>query len=165
MSMRSRVVCLFAFVGSVVQVALPHASAQDQEPVPVLDARVQDFFNRLKDSSTTQKAALDRFVAGGPLAQNENLERLVEKVRGFNQKYGTYLASEQVHVNVVGKSKDLVLMKYLYKATSFPVVWHFAFYRRPTTSTETPNDWVVVSVRGKPRTLPISPSPAATVPR
>ena len=45
---------------------------------------------------------------------------------------------------------DLVLMKYLYKCETFPVVWYFTFYRtspRGERTADTGDSWRVIIVR------------------
>lgn len=110
-----------------------------------LDQKIKDFLERItyEDIAT----AYQELLKSSPLAsQTEAVTGLVQKTRLIQERYGTVRDFEQVSARRVGK--DLVLMRYLYKCESCPVVWHITYYRT-TKRGEVPrdSDWSVVSVR------------------
>ena len=42
---------------------------------------------------------------------------------------------------------DLVILRYLYKAERFPVVWHFYYYRPASSGTAPKGDWNLIEIR------------------
>jgi hypothetical protein len=125
-------------------------SAQDSEETTIesLDSRVTDFFERFKDGTISQ--AFTDLVSGGPLASNqEMLANVAKDAEQVNESFGAYRGFEQIEARQIGK--DMVIMKYLYKCESSPVVWYFTFYRPPLQGTDmtgtTPNEWMVIGVR------------------
>lgn len=121
------------------------ATARGQDdPLPGLQKRLDNFFVDLAAPSAEPKAAFDELLAGSPLEKSEDVKKLVDEVRKFDEKYGDFLEAEQISAKRVGK--DLVLIKYLYKGQKFPVVWHFAFYRAPNKSIAA-RSWGIISVR------------------
>lgn len=119
--------CLLALL------AAPSAPAQDDEP-----SRMAMTF--LRTLAADPQDAFKKLLAGSKLAKSEEMDKLIVAAANLPEKYGTFVAAEQLRKQQVGE--DLVLLTYLYKAESFPVVWRFAFYRpRPSAS------WSVVSLR------------------
>lgn len=117
--------------------------AQD-DPLPGLQKRIDGFFLALTADDAEPKGAFDELLAGSPLEKSDDIKKLVEEVRKFDDRYGEFLEAEQVSAKRVGK--DLVLLKYLYKGQKFPVVWHFAFYRAPS-KTPASRTWAVILLR------------------
>ena len=122
---------LFAAVSSA------GAIAQDNEELQRLQTQVERFFDNL-DTVEPQRAFTD-LLAGGPLAAGD-LKKLVDGVEDLEKRYGDYLEAEQISTKRVGR--DLVLMKYLYKTPTYPIVWYFTYYRPPDGG-----EWVVIVVR------------------
>jgi hypothetical protein len=84
------------------------------------------------------------------LASNqEMLQSVVEDAEKVNERFGEYRGFEQIEARRIGQ--DLVIMKYLYKCESSPVVWYFTFYRPPQQGSDmtgtTTSDWMVIGVR------------------
>lgn len=117
--------------------------AQD-DPLPALQKRIDTFFLALTADGAEPKAAFDELLAGSPLEKSDDVKKLVDEVRKFDDRYGDFLEAEQVSSKRVGK--DLVLIKYLYKGQKFPVVWHFAFYRAPAKAAPA-RPWAVILLR------------------
>ena len=127
------------------------ASSLGQEPnkepnaeLEKLDATVKTFLEGV--SGNDAETAYKELLAGTQLLKQEAFKELVEKTLEL-KKYGKCHEFEQIGVKLVGK--DLVLLKYLYKCTDYPVVWYFNFYRTPTDASA-PSDgdtWRVVTVR------------------
>ena len=129
----------------IVSSAAFAATARGQEdPLPAIKKRLDTFFASLTANGAEPKAAFDELLLGSPLEKSDDIKKLVDEVKKFDDKYGDFLEAEQVSAKLVGK--DLALVKYLYKGQKYPVVWHFAFYRPPSKGVAT-RSWSVISVR------------------
>ena len=122
----------------------PASLLAQEDPLPDLQKRIDGFFVALTTVGAEPKTAFGELLAGGPLEKSEDVKKLVDEVRKFDEKFGVFIEAEQVSTRRIGK--DLVILKYLYKAQKFPVVWHFVFYRVPA-KTGPPRSWSVISVR------------------
>ena len=93
--------------------------------------------------------AFEKFLIGSPLSKKTaDREALIKKAGELTGLFGEYRAFEPISAKRIGD--DLVLMKYLYKCETFPVVWYFTFYRTPPRG-ERPADiadsWRAIIVR------------------
>jgi hypothetical protein len=146
-----RRMCLFAAMAIIVVAVGPLASAQDEVKekdtiVGTLESRVAQFLEGV--SSGQSRSAFQDLLAGSQLLkQTDALKDLIARTDELEAKYGKYRAFEQVSAKRVGA--NLVLMRYLYKCESFPVVWHFSFYRTPGSGSAANKNgaWRVVAVR------------------
>ena len=138
---------------SSLAVATPAAgqalSVGDEDPVLVaLSEKIDRFFENLISTNLDQKDAFEDLLAGGPVAgQDDKIKELVTKTKEFDDKFGKYHAHERITADRVGK--DLVMLKYLYKAENHPVVWYFTYYRdlrQPEASSES-GSWTIIAVR------------------
>lgn len=115
-----------------------------EDPVMVeLHQKIDLFFRNLADTETSAESAFAGLLAGSRLARPENepaVKTLAAQTAEFDKKYGAYLGHEAVGAARIGG--NLVLLKYLYEAADFPVVWRFTYYRAGPE-----NPWVVVAVR------------------
>jgi hypothetical protein len=111
-----------------------------------LDARIGQFLKGVS-MGETQNAYQGLLAGSRLLQQNKALKELTEKTQQLHTKYGPYCGFEQIAAKRVGR--DVVLLRYLYKCTDFPVVWYFTFYRAPTAGEALPENipWRVVTVR------------------
>ena len=120
----------------------------EKDPTLVqLQETVDGLFANLKSPQVTPEAALAEFLTGGPLAASEQHKALAEKYRSLQERFGKVVGVEKIDAKRVGN--DLVLLKYLNKFETYPVVWYFAFYRdfkHPSGAAEAGN-WVLISVR------------------
>jgi hypothetical protein len=120
-----------------------------EAPDPVeelLAARVSLFLETVSRSET--QSAYDELLRGSHLiTQTEACEALIEKTGRIEAAYGKYREFEAVDTRRIGD--DLVLMRYLYKCESFPLVWYFTFYRTPARgeSAADSDTWRVITVR------------------
>ena len=124
------------------------AIAQEASDTDVekLKARVSQFLEGV--SLGTTKTAYDQLLAGSPLLKKtEAVDDLVQKTDQLKDTYGQYLEFEPIASRRVGKG--LVLLRYLYKCESFPVVFYFTFYRTPRSDIpmEKTDGWRVIIVR------------------
>lgn len=125
----------------------PAVLPKNEVDIEKLDKQVSAFFGNLTKPDLDEEAFKELF-ANGPLAQQEKaVATLVAKTREFDSKYGPYQANERIDARRVGQ--HLVLMKYLYKARDYPVVWYFTFYHDFTVSPPASNggNWVLIAVR------------------
>jgi hypothetical protein len=121
------------------------AESRDGGPVAATSARVTTFFESLGGKAAALEKALAELLADGPLAARTTaVESLLAETRKLEGRYGKYRAAERIAAKRVGD--DVIVLSYLTKCDSFPVVWHFTFYRdqRPAV---TPATWNVIAVR------------------
>ena len=126
-------------------------SSSGQEKVdPVvesLDGKVSLFLEGI--SHGTAKKAFDDFLIGSPLSKKTaDREALIESTSKLTEQFGEYRAFKLISAKRIGN--DLVLMKYLYKCETFPVVWYFTFYRTPPRGerpADTADSWRAIIVR------------------
>ncbi|NLY00031.1 MAG: hypothetical protein GXY83_28365 [Rhodopirellula sp.] len=111
------------------------ATAFCQEmPDPVVDglhARALKFLEKVSQGQV--ETAYQDLLRDSPLMrqfeQSETLKELVEKTGGLLARYGECRKIERVAAKRVGE--NLVVLRYLFQCESFPLVWHFVFYRTP----------------------------------
>lgn len=118
------------------------ATAQEDAEIVELSRRVKGFLAGIAQPETVNRSFQD-LLAGGPLAAEESVQKLTGRVQKFGQRFGAFLEAEQIAAKRVGQ--DLVLMRFLYKAERFPVVWHVAFYR-PVKGNREDAVWTVIRV-------------------
>ncbi len=125
-----------------------------QDPVdPVVEQlheKVSQFLEGISHGSgSSGSKAFEIFLAGSPLSKKTaDREALIKSTAELTVRFGDYRSFEQISAKRIGK--DLVLMKYLYKCETFPVVWYFTFYRAPSRgerSADTTDSWRVIIVR------------------
>lgn len=121
-------------------------SAQDDAVVSLTD-RTKSFFERL-DASVDPKTAFDGLLVEGPLAdqsRDADVKDLVDRYNNLSKTYGQ-LASTPELISVKRIGESLVILKYLYKAEKFPVVWYITYYR-PRKLDRLEDGWFVISLR------------------
>lgn len=126
------------------------APAQDPDPDSAvllkLHGKVTQFLDGIHGDD--QAKAFNDLLDGSNLSKNSDaFKALLGQSREIEKKYGKFQESEQISARKIGK--DLVVLKYLFKCESFPVVWYFTYYKdfsHRTSGTEDEN-WVIVSVR------------------
>ncbi len=125
--------------------AVGQTPAEEPDPVlALLDEKVDSFLADVQagQTATDYETALDGLLTGSQLGTSaEAKDALIANVADLPKRFGACRGYEQVAAKRVGQ--DLVLMKYLYKCQSFPVVWYFTFYR----TAEEDEDWRVIIVR------------------
>ena len=118
-----------------------------QQPVdPVVNSlheKVKLFFERV--SSGSPRTAYQELLKSGPLASREDIESVERETARIEELYGAYRGFDPVYTKRVGS--DLIFVKYLYKCSRFPVLWHVTFYRTPASGELGPDTWQVVSIR------------------
>jgi len=128
---------------------LAQATEGEEDPVlTVLDVKIDALFQNLADDGVTVEDALAEFLADSPLEkQAEAVKDLADRAKGLDKQFGQFVAAERVAAKRVGK--DLVLLKYLYKAKNYPVVWYFTYYRDfdNTDPTDEAGNWKIIAVR------------------
>jgi hypothetical protein len=100
-------------------------------------------------NSTQLQSAFQQLLQSSPLAaQTASLSGLTEKTLDLKTKYGEFRTWERIAAKRVGN--DVVVLRYLYKCASYPVVWHVTYYRPPPASGSTlttDETWRVIAVR------------------
>jgi len=129
------------------------AWGQDNKTLENLKTRVAGFFTKLADKEQQPKQVFKDILAEGPLAKrNEAIGNLVIRFERLKKDCGKYLGSEAVFERKAGS--DLVILKFLYKAENYPVVWYFTFYHRPD---DKKNKWILISLRFDTRLEQLEP--------
>ena len=122
---------------------------ETEDPVIVqLHEKVSRFLDGISHG-LAQKKAFEEFLIGSPLLKKTaDRESLLKKTSELPGLFGEYWTFERISAKRIGN--DLVLMKYLYKCETFPVVWYFTFYRTPRRGerpADTGDTWRVIIVR------------------
>ncbi|MFT5528273.1 MAG: hypothetical protein ACI9G1_000419 [Pirellulaceae bacterium] len=118
------------------------AVAQDEIPAEV-SKRLADFFGDLSSSEVQSDEAFRLLLAGGPLEKRAaDVKKLIDRFAQLKNQYGAYLEHERVDSQAIGS--DLLILKYLYKAEDYPILWKFTLYRKPSVGNASP--WRVISV-------------------
>ncbi|MHB8898439.1 MAG: hypothetical protein ACYC6Y_06805 [Thermoguttaceae bacterium] len=121
------------------------AAAQQPDPViDPLDKRLTAFFETLKSKNI--QAAYE-LLGARQLGTPDDRKKLEDETAKIETLYGACRGTERVYTKQVGA--DLVFLKYLYKCSKYPVLWHVTFYRSTTGSELGPESrtWQVVSIR------------------
>lgn len=139
--------------------SVPAAWSQDpmdseaRREVTGLQARVDSFFENLTDKAIGPSPAVRTLVADGPLRdRTDEVARLIDQATKLEQRYGAYTGNEAVGVKSSGT--DLLLLRYLYKAEKFPVLWEFTFYRTES-SLGVKRDWSLIALKFDTQLEPI----------
>ncbi len=141
------------FVAGLVGMLLSASSALAQQPDPVLDPlhqRVSTFFEQVKSKNikVAYQQLLDSKQLGArQIGTPEDRKKLEEDTLLIEETCGAYRSFERVYAKQVGS--DLVFMKYLYKCSKLPVLWHLTFYRPPVGTELGPEgrSWQVIAIR------------------
>jgi len=107
------------------------------------DARIRTFFEFLQAGSIS--TAFDRFLEHSPLSSADTVD-LRRDVSELN-RFGDILGWERYDTRPVGTS--VVVVRYILQYDQYPVIWSFAFYRKPPprTAITTSNPWVLVELQ------------------
>jgi hypothetical protein len=113
-----------------------------------LDTRIRTFFGAL--SRENSSSAFEELLRGSPLgSSNANLQTtdLRNKVDELGQQFGGIIDWEEYEIKRMGK--DVIVMRYILKYDQYPIIWTFAFYRKPTSTSSltTSNSWVLIELR------------------
>jgi len=135
-----------AWLATASDVLCQEPSSEDDEVVALLDGESTQFLEGI--SRNEMDSAYADLLEGSELTRRtEEIQKLIARTREIETKYGKYRSFERIDAKRIGN--DLVLLKYLYKCNSFPVIWYFTYYRdfkRGDASTSN-NNWVVIAVR------------------
>ena len=99
------------------------AQVTDSE-VSSLQPRIKGFFDSLATQSNTSDAFQKLFTVSQ--LQDQRIQDIVLKTEELI-KVGTRWRSEFLDTKSVGN--DVILIRYLYKNETHPVIWYFTFYR------------------------------------
>ena len=133
------------------------ADAQPQSPSDInreqeLDERIQTFFQLLRNNNSM--AAFDGLLIQSPLSAPAALPQLNElrsKTEEAKNQFGEILNWERFDTKSIGL--DVVVIRYILKYDQYPVIWTFAFYRKPSESIINTNRWVLVELQFAPNLI------------
>ena len=113
---------------------------------PELDTRITTFFRTLQTG--TSALAFATLLHDSPLGSDSTLvAALVNNVDNMRNEFGEIFGSERLEPKRIGT--DVIVLRYILKYDEYPVIWSFAFYRKPSrTATVTPtHTWVLVELQ------------------
>ena len=123
----------------------PADISRDQE----LEAKITAFFESLQQGGNLA-AAFDRLLVQSPLNSPAALPHqtdLRNRVSEMREQFGEILHWERYDSKPIGT--DVMVVRYVLKHDQYPVIWTFAFYRKPSPSpgVSNLNRWVVVGLQ------------------
>ena len=119
------------------------AQTSTDSEMTALQTRIKGFFDKL----TAQPSSPDAFpnayqrLLSGLQSQETGIQDMVPKTEAM-MKNGTRWQPEFLDSKSVGS--DIILVRYILKSETHPVVWYFTFYRPPTGTIRT---WNCIGVR------------------
>jgi len=116
----------------------------------VHDTRIVSFFEALKRGNSA--SAFEGLLSGSPLGAPEASMQATElrrRVEGLQPEFGDIITQERLDSKPIGA--NITLVRYVLMYEHYPVVWTFAFYRKPTSTTgmaasPATNPWVLVEL-------------------
>ena len=105
------------------------AQTVSETEITALQRRIQTFFESITEPSGTTAAYNAMFSE--TQSQDPAVQDMILKTSDLTK--GTRWRFEFLDAKSIGS--DLILVRYLYKSESHPVVWHFTFYRSQTPRT------------------------------
>ena len=130
----------------------PNVAAQTgtETDLPALKERVQTFFGTLNTQSIdSYQKAYQSITDGSQTQENDILEmaKMTDEMITLITRSSSRCSYEFLDNKPVGN--DLILMRYLYKSDTHPVIWYFTFYRSQTVAR--PSDpkakWNCIGIR------------------
>lgn len=125
------------------------SSFSSLDPAKEIDDKIKSLFDDLISNASTSKAFDDWLALNLSVSPSgsQSIDEMKLKLAEIKTQFGEFRSYDRVDVKTVGE--DLMLVRYLLKCDFHPVVWSFAFYRKPTTGvlTTAPNPWRVISLR------------------
>ena len=142
---------LLSVLRSVPVGAQSQPSADDSRSQEITARQIETFFGMLQRGNTS--AAFSELLGQSPLNAPSNateIARLQTGIEDMNIRFGSILHWERTDVQQYGA--DVIVMRYVLKYDQYPVIWSFAFYRRPSLSPApavipNQNPWVVVELQ------------------
>lgn len=125
----------------------------DLELFQTQGSRIDEFFKILDEKSDSRDAFSYLFANSPIMVKNQqNFQEMLDKLVESTSKLRTISpvwVPEQFDAQKIGR--DIVIMRYLYKGDTIPVVWYITFYRPPSKITSesslTPPTWHCIGVR------------------
>ena len=120
------------------------ASQSDTVREQEVETRIQAFFTALMRNNSV--SAFNELLSQSPYGSFETgtaLAELRKEIDDLSVQYGTILNYERYDTKRIGE--DVVLSRYILKCDNGPVIWTFAFYRKPamtTGLTSASNPWM-----------------------
>ena len=108
------------------------------------DVKIRNFFDALARGSST--SAFDELLRQSPYGSFDAGQASVElqkKVAEMSGQYGGILHYEKYDAKRIGE--DVILTRYILKYDNAPIIWTFAFYRKPTKTTSNAT-WMFVQL-------------------
>ncbi|MDR1480561.1 MAG: hypothetical protein LBJ00_16640 [Planctomycetaceae bacterium] len=136
---------IILFVGLLlISYAVRAQSYASSEPYRELDERIKLFFDEIIANSTSTDA-FDSILTTGSVGglTDTSISEMKTKLDDVKTRFGGFKDYEKIDAKPIGK--DLVIIRYLLKCESYPVVWTFTFYRRPSSSSLA--QWQTIGLR------------------
>jgi hypothetical protein len=139
----------FAVVLMISYAVRAQSSYVTPEPYKELDDRIKLFFDEIlaNPSSTTafDSILMSGLSSGGSSLIDTSISEMKTKLDDIKSRFGSFKEYEKIDAKPIGK--DLVIIRYILKCESYPVVWTFTFYRRPTAATLAAAQWQTIGLR------------------
>lgn len=147
---RSTLISIFLCGGLLLAGTL---SSTAQNPATLSDPVVQQLENQVDRffqlfSEGSPDDAFEDLLADSPnLRGAKSIVELKERAAQIEQRFGRAHGHERISSHRVGQ--DVVLLKYLYKCETFPVVWYFTYYRTTPANgaIAAAPSWTLITVR------------------
>ena len=118
-----------------------------------VEMKIRTFFDGLKReiaASASTSPAFDELLRQSPFSApgaGSQLVPLRTRVDEMKKDFGEILNWEKHEIKQFGT--DVVVVRYVLKHDSYPVMWSFTFYRKPSTSPTSPiiHPWVLVELQ------------------
>ena len=102
------------------------AQAPTESETAALQRRIETFFDSITEFSDSTRAYQAMFQ--GTQTPDSEIQKMVQETNRLTKT--TRWKFEHLDTKKVGM--DIILVRYLYKSETYPVVWYFTFYRSQT---------------------------------
>lgn len=103
------------------------AQSVSETEISGLQQRIQTFFESIAEPSGTT-TAFNAMFSETQAQDDPAIQDMIQKTNELTK--GTRWRFEFLDDRTIGQ--DIILVRYLYKSESYPVVWYFTFYRSQT---------------------------------
>ncbi|MDR2345343.1 MAG: hypothetical protein LBE18_04685 [Planctomycetaceae bacterium] len=122
------------------------------EPYKDLDERIKQFFEEIIENPASVAAfesiLTSGLTTGGNSLIDTSISDMKSKLDDVKTRFGNFKDYEKIDAKPIGK--DLVIIRYLLKCETYPVVWTFTFYRRPNpnaAAVSQPAQWQTIGLK------------------
>ena len=146
-------VCFLLLLPVLRTVPAGAQSSVDSGVIQDLERRIETFFGELRRTAPAPTSVFADFLERGPLgSDNQRVAELRRDVNALSGQFGDILHWERHDTRQIGS--NTIVIRYVLLYDQYPVVWSFAFYRKPSlTPGINPNTWILVGLQFDPDLL------------